>query len=44
MARTEEPWLVTCTVNYLDRNIEWFDVNVHSTFEIYPGPRIECER
>jgi hypothetical protein len=47
-----EPWVVTCTVHYGDQdhwedergNIEWIDVDVRSTFEVYRGPRIECER
>ena len=52
MTNPDEPLVVTCTVNYADQdswadersNIEWIDVDVQSTFEVYRGPRIECER
>ena len=52
LTNPDEPWVVTCTVNFADQdrwedergNIEWIDVNVSSTFEVYRGPRIECER
>jgi hypothetical protein len=48
----DEPWVVTCKVEYSDQdsrknkrgNIEWIDVDVQSTFEVCRGPRIECER
>jgi hypothetical protein len=48
----DELWVVTCKVEYSDQdsrknkrgNIEWIDVDVQSTFEVYRGPRIECER
>ena len=49
---TNPSWVVTCTVTYNDQdrwtdergNIEWIDVDVRSTFEVFRGPRIECER
>jgi hypothetical protein len=52
MTKPDELWVVTCTVNYADQdswadergNIKWIDVDVHSTFEVYRGPRVECER
>jgi hypothetical protein len=52
MTNPDEPWVVTCTVTYNDKdhwedergNIEWIDVSVNSTFEVYRGRRIECER
>jgi hypothetical protein len=52
MTDPDELWVVTVTVAFADQdrwedecgNPEWIDVDVHSTFEVYRGPRIECER
>jgi hypothetical protein len=51
LTNPDEPWVMTCTINFADQdtwtdkhgNVEWIDVNVCSTFEVYRGPRIECE-